>query len=382
MCSDCTWQRKIDTILAQAGNRVDNVTGAISMPLYFSTAYRHAGLGKSTGYDYSRMTEPTRDVLEDVLAKLENGYKAYAVSSGMAAIQLVFTQFNTGDHIVVSDDLYGGSFRFFDLLANHYHLRFSKWDGKDYDQLDKLLQDDAKAVWIETPSNPTMKVIDIQAVAEHTHAVNAQLIVDNTFYTPLIQQPLNLGADVVVHSATKYLSGHNDLLAGVVVCKTEATATEIGNNLITIGSNLSPFDSWLLIRSLKTLPLRLHKQEANAQAIVAALRQSDLIENVLYPGRGGMISVYVKPAVNVDQFLQHLQVLSFAESLGGTESLVTVPAIQTHANLSPEQRSAAGITDNLLRISCGIEDSTDLIHDLKQALTSASKPAEVDSNAK
>ncbi|UQS85914.1 PLP-dependent transferase (plasmid) [Nicoliella spurrieriana] len=382
MSSDCKWQKKIDTILAQAGNRVDNVTGAISMPLYFSTAYRHEGLGKSTGYDYSRMTEPTRDVLEDVLAQLENGCKAFAVSSGMAAIQLVFTQFNTNDHIVVSDDLYGGSFRFFDLLEQHYHLRFSKWDGKDYAELDRLLADDAKAVWIETPSNPTMKVIDIDATAKHAHQVDAQLIVDNTFFTPLIQQPLNHGADIVVHSATKYLSGHNDLLAGVVICKDEATATEIGNNLITIGSNLAPFDSWLLIRSLKTLPLRLRKQEANAQAIVAALQKSDLVDSVRYPGRGGMVSVYVKDAVNVDQFLQHLQVISFAESLGGTESLVTVPAIQTHANLSEAERQRAGITNNLLRISCGIEDSDDLLRDLKQSLLAASDKVGVDHDGK
>ncbi|MHA8111503.1 aminotransferase class V-fold PLP-dependent enzyme [Lactobacillaceae bacterium Melli_B4] len=382
MCSHCTWQKKIDTILAQAGNRVDNVTGSISMPLYFSTAYRHRGLGESTGYDYSRMTEPTRDVLEDVLAQMENGCKAYAVSSGMAAIQLVFTQFKTGDHIVVSDDLYGGSFRFFDLLTEHYHLRFSKWDGQDYDELDSLLSNDAKAVWLETPSNPTMKVIDIESVAEHAHQFEAQLIVDNTFYTPLIQQPLNQGADIVVHSATKYLSGHNDLLAGVVICKNEDTAKVIGDNLITTGPNLAPFDSWLLLRSLKTLPLRLKKQEANARAIVNALATSNVVESIKYPGRGGMISIYVTSDVNIDKFLQSLQVVSFAESLGGTESLVTVPAVQTHANLSAEERVATGITDNLLRISCGIEDSADLIHDFNQALTNACSKVEVNSDGK
>lgn len=376
MATDCTWQKKIDTILAQAGNRVDNVTGSISMPLYFSTAYRHEGLGKSTGYDYSRMTEPTRDVLEDILAQMENGAKAFAVSSGMAAIQLVFSQFKTDDHIVVSDDLYGGSFRFFDLLKDHYHLRFSKWDGQDYQVLDRLLADDAKAVWIETPSNPTMKVIDIEKTADHAHQVGAQLLVDNTFYTPLIQQPLNLGADIVVHSATKYLSGHNDILAGVVICKTEETAAVIGKNLITIGPNLAPFDSWLLLRSLKTLPLRLKKQEENAQTLVEHFKQSAFVSDVRYPGRGGMVSIYVDKAVNIDKFLSALEVASFAESLGGTETLVTVPAVQTHADLSEEERQKTGITAELLRISCGIENSEDLLRDFNQAFAKATTKEE------
>ncbi|GAO99806.1 aminotransferase class I/II-fold pyridoxal phosphate-dependent enzyme [Fructobacillus ficulneus] len=374
MASECSWQRKIETILAQAGNRVDQVTGSISMPLYFSTAYRHEGLGQSTGYDYSRMTEPTRAVLEDVLAQMENGVKAFAVSSGMAAIQLAFSQFKSGDHIIISDDLYGGSFRYFDLLADQYHLRFSKWDGQDYDALDALLADDGQAVWLETPSNPTMKVIDIEKTADHAHQYDAQVLVDNTFYTPLIQQPLNLGADIVVHSATKYLSGHNDILAGVVICKTEETAEVLGKNLITTGPNLGPFDSWLLLRSLKTLPLRLARQEENAQRLVAELTKSPAIEKVLYPGRGGMISVYVQDDVSVDLFLQHLEVISFAESLGGTESLVTVPAVQTHADMSEEERAKTGITANLLRISCGIEDASDLIRDLNQALAAASQP--------
>ncbi|WP_288846708.1 PLP-dependent transferase [uncultured Fructobacillus sp.] len=371
MAIDCSWQKKIETILAQAGNRIDNVTGSISMPLYFSTAYRHEGLGKSTGYDYSRMTEPTRDVLEDVLAQMENGVKAFAVSSGMAAIQLVFSQLKSDDHIIVSDDLYGGSFRFFDLLANQYHLRFSKWDGQDYQEFDRLLADGGKAVWIETPSNPTMKVIDIQKTADHAHAASAQLFVDNTFYTPLIQQPLNEGADIVVHSATKYLSGHNDLLAGVVVCKTEEMAAVIGQNLITTGPNLAPFDSWLLLRSLKTLPLRLAKQEENAQDLVADFNQSELIDEVRYPGRGGMVSIYVNKSVHIDRFLGALKVISFAESLGGTETLVTVPAVQTHADMTPAEREKTGITENLLRVSCGIEASSDLILDFHQALAAA-----------
>ncbi|MGX4644489.1 aminotransferase class V-fold PLP-dependent enzyme [Holzapfeliella sp. JNUCC 80] len=371
MESHCTWKKKIDTILAQAGNRKDNVTGSISMPLYFSTAYRHNGLGESTGYDYSRMNQPTRKVLEEVLSQLENGVRAFGLSSGMAAIQLVFTQFKSGDHIIVSDDLYGGSFRFFDLLTEQYGLSFSKWDGQDYSELENLLSQNTRAVWIETPSNPMMKVIDIKKTAQYTHQYQAQLIVDNTFYTPLIQQVLEEGADIAVHSATKYLSGHNDILAGAVICKHSRTAEILERNLITIGSTISPFDSWLLLRSLKTLPIRLAKQQENAQKLVAYFEKSDAIQQVLYPGKGGMISLYVSDQIEIDCLLKELEVVSFAESLGGTESLVTVPAVQTHADLSEEQRQQTGITENLIRVSCGLEDSQDLIKDFKQALAKA-----------
>lgn len=371
MESHCTWKKKIDTILAQAGNRQDNVTGAISMPLYFSTAYRHHGLGESTGYDYSRMNQPTRQVLEEVLAKLENGVRAFGLSSGMAAIQLVFTQFKSDDHIVVSDDLYGGSFRFFDLLSQQYGIEFSQWNGQDFDQLAQLLTEKTKAVWIETPSNPMMKIIDIKKTADLTHQNQAQLIVDNTFYTPLIQQVLDEGADIAVHSATKYLSGHNDILAGAVICKDEQTAEVLDKNLITIGSNISPFDSWLLLRSLKTLPIRLKKQQENAQQLVSLFKKSKAVTHVLYPGKGGMISLYTAKNIKIDTFLKKLEVVSFAESLGGTETLVTVPAVQTHADLSEQQRQKTGITDNLLRISCGLEDSDDLIKDFKQAFKQA-----------
>lgn len=360
----------IETILAQAGNRTDDAkTGAVSTPLYFSTAYRHAGLGESTGYDYSRETNPTRDALQQTLATLENGVAAFALSSGMAAIQLVFSQFKTGDEIVVSDDLYGGSFRFFDLLTDHYGLQFHLWDGQDFDALDELTaKAQTKAIWLETPSNPTMKIIDIHRTAAVAHPHNVQVIADNTFYTPLLQQPLNEGADIVVHSATKYLSGHNDILAGAVICKHTADAEWLERNLTTTGATLDPFDCWLLLRSLKTLPLRLAQHERNAQAIVAALEDNDAVDQVLYPGHGGMISFYVHDDAWVNTILQHLSVISFAESLGGVESLITVPAVQTHADLSEAQREAKHITPNLLRLSVGIENSDDLIADLTQAI--------------
>lgn len=368
-----TKKKHIETILAQAGNRTDDgKTGSVSTPLYFSTAYRHAGLGQSTGYDYSRECSPTRDVLQQTLAKLENGVAAFALSSGMSAIQLVFSQFKTGDEIIVSDDLYGGSYRFFDLLTDNYGLKFHLWDGQDFDQFDQLAaHEQVKGVWLETPSNPTMKIIDIQQTAKVAHRHDVQVIVDNTFYTPLLQQPLNEGADLVVHSATKYLSGHNDILAGAVICKTQSDTQWLERNLMTTGATLDPFDCWLLLRSLKTLPLRLAQHERNAKAIVAALEKNDAVDQVLYPGHGGMISFYVHSSEWVDTILKHLNVISFAESLGGVESLMTVPAIQTHADLSEEQRQAKHITPNLLRLSVGLENSDDLIEDLTQAIQAA-----------
>ncbi|GAX04152.1 cystathionine beta-lyase [Secundilactobacillus pentosiphilus] len=374
-----TKREHIETILAQAGNRTDDAkTGSVSTPLYFSTAYRHAGLGQSTGYDYSRECSPTRDVLQQTLAKLENGVAAFALSSGMSAIQLVFSQFKTGDEIIVSDDLYGGSYRFFDLLTDNYGLKFHLWNGQNFDQLDQLAaHEQVKGVWLETPSNPTMKIIDIQQTAKVAHRHEVQVIVDNTFYTPLLQQPLNEGADLVVHSATKYLSGHNDILAGAVICKSQSDAQWLERNLMTTGATLDPFDCWLLLRSLKTLPLRLAQHERNAKAIVAALEKNGAVDRVLYPGHGGMISFYVRRSEWVDTILKHLNVISFAESLGGVESLMTVPAIQTHADLSEEQRQAKHITANLLRLSVGLENSDDLIDDLTQAIQAAIAPAKV-----
>lgn len=366
-------QEQLETYLVQSGNRTDDQkTGAVSTPVYFSTAFRHPGLGDSTGYDYARETNPTRDVLQNTLSKLENGYQAFALSSGMAAIQLAFSKFKTGNKIIISDDLYGGSFRYFDDLHENYAIDFITWDGQDFRFLADAAADPAvKAVWLETPSNPTMKVIDIQKTAVIAHQYQTEVFVDNTFYTPIIQRPLDDGADVVVHNATKYLGGHNDILGGAVVCKSAENAEIYEKNLTTTGAVLDPFSCWLLIRSLKTLPLRIEKHEKNAQAIVAALQTNPLITQILYPGRGGMISFYIHDESLVDPFLRHLKIISFAESLGGVESLITVPATQTHVDLSEEQRQKKNITKNLLRFSVGIEDSEDLIQDIQQALTQA-----------
>ncbi|AFR99770.1 trans-sulfuration enzyme family protein [Lentilactobacillus buchneri] len=367
----------IDTLLAQAGNR-DNHDQyhSVSTPIYLTSNFRHRDLEDAETFDphkqysYSRLSTPTRSVLQKTLADLEGGANAFAVSSGMAAIQLVFSLFKSGDEIITSDDLYGGSFRYFDYLADHYGVKFSKWNGKDYEKLSDLVTAKTKAVWLETPSNPTMKIIDIQKVADLIHAANqnALVCVDNTFLTPVYQQPLREGADIVVHSATKYLSGHNDMLAGCVIAKSEEIASELEFNFNTTGVTLDPFDSWLLLRSLKTLAVRMERHTSNAKYVAACLKKLPQVQKVLYPGVGGMISFYLQNMDQVDRLFKHLKIISFAESLGGVESLLTIPSLQTHSDMAKEDRLKLGITDELLRLSTGLENPKDLANDLTQAL--------------
>lgn len=359
---------KQETIAAQIGNRKCERTGAVNMPVYFSTAYQHADLGVSTGYDYTRTGNPTREALQEALANLENGTYAFATSSGMSAIQLVFQLFKTGDHIISSQDLYGGTFRYFEQFGAQYKIGFSYWNGANLTDLEKLLQPETKAIFIETPTNPLMQETDIEKVANWAKKYNLLVIVDNTFYTPVIQQPLNLGADIVIHSATKYLGGHNDVLAGAVIVKDDSLGDFFFQQLNATGTVLSPFDSWLLIRGLKTLVLRVKQHQKNAQKIAAFLETHSLIEEVRYPGRGGMISFFIRDAALVSPLLKQLELFTFAESLGGVESLITYPTTQTHADIPIELRNSYGLTDKLLRISVGIEASEDLIADLAQAL--------------
>lgn len=367
----------VETILAQAGNRNDGDSReSISTPIYLSSNYRHKDLDDIRNFDehkqysYSRLETPTRKVLSETLATLEHGTQAFALSSGMAAIQLAFSLFKTGDHIVTLDDLYGGTFRYFDQLDEQYGIRFSKWNGKKLDELHDLLRPETRAVWIETPSNPTMKEVDIAAVADMVHAVNPKILVmvDNTFYTPIYQLPLTQGADIVVHSATKYLSGHNDLLGGVVVVRGQGLSEKLSFNYKTTGATLASFDSWLLLRSLKTLPLRMREHTANAQKVVSYLKQETQVEKIMYPGKGGMVSFYVRDEDIIDKMFKRLRVVSFAESLGGVESLLTIPYIQTHRDMEEAERLRLGITPKLLRLSVGLENAVDLIADLKQAL--------------
>lgn len=368
-------KKSIETIVAQAGNHSDK-NNAVAFPLYFSSNYSHPSLAEAKAFDpsksytYSRLSTPNRRVLEKTLAKLENGTSAFATSSGMSAIQLALSILKTGDHVVSLDDLYGGDFRYFRYLHSHAGVNFDQWDGTSVNELIAKLNSHTKVVWLESPSNPTMKKLDIQKVSDAVHQFNSHIlvVVDNTFYTPIYQQPLNLGADVVVHSATKYLSGHNDLLGGVVVVKDKQLADEYYDYYITTGDTLDSFDSWLLLRSLKTLGVRVHQHTKNAQVLVKYLKNNPRVEKVLYPGKGGMISFYLKNKDDVAKLLDNVKIITFAESLGGIESLITIPYYQTHADVDPQQRQRLGITPQLLRISVGLEDPQDLIGDIEQAL--------------
>ncbi|WP_294975663.1 aminotransferase class I/II-fold pyridoxal phosphate-dependent enzyme [uncultured Leuconostoc sp.] len=364
---------KIDTILAQGGNGTDdNKTGAIVTPLYFSTAYRHPGLGESTGFDYARLNTPTRHILEEQLAVLEHGVQAFATSSGMSAIDLVFsTVLKTGDHFLTSNDLYGGTYRYFDGLVTQRGVSYDPCSNLD-DFLEKI-QPKTKLIWLETPSNPMMKLFDIQQISATVKAKypNILIAVDNTFLTPIYQQPLTLGADIVVHSATKYLGGHNDILAGAVITEDDDLAEQLETALITSGQVLDPFSSWLLLRSLKTLHLRMARHNENGHYLAEKLRDVSGVAHLNYAGVGGMISFYLADDYDVDTFLKGLKIASFAESLGGPETLITIPAVQTHHDMSQEQRLTLGITDQLIRVSSGLEDKNDLLTDLTQAIEGA-----------
>lgn len=363
----------IDTVLAQAGNGSDDdKTGAIVTPLYFSTAYRHPSLGESTGFDYARLTTPTRAVLEQQLALLEKGVQAFATSSGMSAIDLVFeTCLKSGDHFLTSDDLYGGTYRYFDAIVSQSQITYDTFDTVSH--LMQKLQSNTRLIWLETPSNPMMKVIDIVELCRQVRRVSPDIViaVDNTFLTPIFQQPLALGADIVVHSATKYLGGHNDLLAGAVIAGNQLLAKQLTDTLITHGQVLDNFSAWLLIRSLKTLHLRMARHNENGQYLAKKLLNVAGITSVKYAGVGGMISFYLAKGYDVNRFLTRLQLASFAESLGGPETLITIPAIQTHHDMTIENREALGITDQLVRVSAGLENKLDIFEDIEQAVVGA-----------
>ena len=359
-------ERKQATHLAQLGNRTDHQNGSISAPIFLSTTYAHPGLGQSTGYDYIRTKNPTRDILEEGLARLESGSRAVVTSSGMSAIQLVFSNFPAGSKFLASRDLYGGSFRFFDDLEAKKIASFDYFDT--FDDFKAKITPEIAGVFVETPTNPLMNEVSIREIAQLAKANDALVIVDNTFLTPLRQRPLEEGADIVVHSGTKYLSGHNDILAGVVVAKEAELGEKLAWLANTTGPPLSAFDSWLFIRSLKTLEVRFNQQEKNAQAIANVLENHPAVKEVLYVGIGAMISIYVADQDKIGDFLNALEIFSFAESLGGVESLITYPTTQTHADIPQDLRESYGLTPDLLRISVGIEHVDDLIHDLEQAL--------------
>ncbi|MTB64485.1 cystathionine gamma-synthase [Streptococcus sp. zg-86] len=357
---------KVDTLLAHVGINADEKTGALVSPIHLSTTYQHPEFGQSTGFDYTRTKNPTRANLEKTLAAIEQADYALVTSSGMAALVLLFSGFPVGSRIVAARDLYGGSFRWFN--EQEANGRFTFTYATNEEELLAQITDETDYVFIETPTNPLMVEFDITRVAEVAHAHGAKFIVDNTFYSPIYQNPIPLGADVVLHSATKYLSGHNDVLAGVLVTNDQILYDKLFYDQNTTGPTLSPFDAYLLMRGLKTLSLRMERSTKNAQKIVDYLRQSPAVREVYYTGKGGMVSVKVLDEQKIPIILNQLKVFTFAESLGGVESLITYPATQTHADIPAEVRHSYGLTDDLLRLSIGIEDAEDLIDDLKQAL--------------
>jgi cystathionine beta-lyase/cystathionine gamma-synthase len=375
---------RIETLLAQAGSRWDERTGAVSMPIYQTATFRHPGLGKSTGYDYSRTINPTRQALEEAMAKLDNGCKAFAFSSGMAAIDCVFRLFKPGDRIVVTEDPYGGTIRLFDKGYGNFGIEAICVDTTNINVVKECLSQGAKAVFIESPTNPLLKIADIRAIADLAREHGACTIVDNTFFTPLLQKPLDLGADIVVYSASKFLSGHNDVVAGIVVAKDPKIAEQIGFFQNAIGAVLGPQDSWLVLRGLKTLSIRLPKQQENAIAVAEWLKDHPRVKRVYYPGLdtgqgrrllgaqysgfGAVVSFEVDDPLLVPEILSHVKVFIFAESLGGLESLITFPAVQTHSDIPCETRERLGINDRLLRLSIGVEHVDDLMADLAAVL--------------
>ncbi|MEL1134700.1 aminotransferase class I/II-fold pyridoxal phosphate-dependent enzyme [Desulfitobacterium sp. THU1] len=371
------------TELAQIGNRLDP-KGAISFPIYHSSTFAHPGFGESTGFDYSRTNNPTRQVLEDAIARLEEGTKGFAFSSGMGAITTILTLFSHGDHIIVTEDLYGGTYRILEEVFNRFGLQVSFADTSNLEAIEKEILPHTKAIFTETPTNPMMKIADLHGIARLCQKHGLLDIVDNTFLTPYLQKPLLCGADIVVHSGTKYLGGHNDIISGLVVVKGEKLATRFGRLQNSLGATLGPQDSWLMIRGLKTLALRMKAQEENALQIAQWLLNHPKVTEVYYPGLknhpshatqlnqakgfGAMLSFRVKDSSLIPRILKSLEIISYAESLGGVESLITYPATQTHADIPLEVRARLGIDDCLLRLSVGIEAAEDLIRDLESAL--------------
>lgn len=382
---------KIETKCLHLADKVENTEGecktlhygSVSFPIYQTATYAHPAVGQSTGYDYSRLQNPTRAQVEKVVAQLEGGLDAFALSSGMAAISLLFEIFKPGDHLVIDSDLYGGAIRLFDHVAAKNGVEFTRANCSK-DDIESLIKPDTKAVYIETPTNPMMNVTDIAVLAEITKRHNILLIVDNTFLSPYFQNPLNLGADVVIHSGTKYLAGHNDTLAGFIVTNRTDIQEKLRFLIKTTGAGLAPFDCWLVLRGIKTLAIRMEAAQKNALHIVEWLKNQKAVSKVIYPGLkehpgyeilkkqargfGAMITFNVTDEALAKKILGTVQLIQYAESLGGVETLITYPATQTHADVPKELRLKNGITPATLRLSVGIENVDDLIFDLDNAI--------------
>ncbi len=374
----------IATQAAQIGLEWDTRTGAVTVPIYQTATFRHPGLGQSTGYDYTRSGNPTRQALEEGIARLDGGARGFAYASGMAAIANLLLLFRKGDHLIVTEDLYGGTYRLFEKVFGQYDLSFTYVDTSDVAKVREAIRPETRALFVESLTNPLLKVADIAALSGLCRDRGLLCIVDNTFLTPYLLRPLDLGADITVYSATKYLAGHNDTVAGLVVVKDPQLAETVYFHQNSVGAVLGPQDSWLTIRGMKTLSVRLDRQQENADRIARWLAEHPRVGKVYYPGLathpghailerqargfGAMIAFEVSDPALVEQVLMKTRVISFAESLGGVETLITFPEAQTHADIQPEIRARLGISNVLLRLSVGIEDAEDLIADLSQAL--------------
>lgn len=364
--------------------RESDRTGAVSFPIYQTATFTHPSVGNSTGYDYSRSQNPTREQVEKIVASLEKGYGAVAFNSGMAAVNALMELFSPGDHVIASDDLYGGTIRIFDNINVKNGIEIEYVNTSDSSFVLKSIKDNTRAIFVETPTNPMMNVTDLHEMARIAKQHKLLLIVDNTFLSPYFQNPIGLGADIVLHSGTKFLGGHNDTLAGFLVLADEALTEKIRYIVKTTGAGLPPFDSWLILRGIKTLPLRMEYQQKNALIIAGWLEKHDKVKNVYYiglpthpgyeinrkqaTGSGSMISFHVDTEQTAVNLLNRVKLIQYAESLGGVESLITYPMLQTHADVPEAKREAKGINNTLLRLSVGIEHIDDLLNDLSQAL--------------
>lgn len=376
---------KFATKAIHAGQEPDPSTGAIMTPIFQTATYAQAGLGENKGFEYSRTSNPTRSVLEACMAALEDGKYGLAFASGMAAESAILSLLSAGDHIVSCDDLYGGSYRIFERVMRRYTVETSYVPADDLDAYEKAIRPNTKMVWLETPTNPLLRLVDIQAIAEMAHRHKLLVVVDNTFASPYFQQPLKLGADIVVHSTTKYINGHSDVVGGALVLDDEEAYEAIKFYQNAAGGVPSPFDAWLILRGIKTLAVRMRQHEENARAVAGFLAEHPRVERVYYPGLvshpdhelakrqmsgfGGMVSFQPKGSlVDIAQIVRRFKVFALAESLGGVESLVCHPASMTHGSIPKDIRESRGLTDTLLRLSVGIEDKEDLMRDLEQAL--------------
>jgi cystathionine gamma-lyase / homocysteine desulfhydrase len=375
---------KRKTQLIHGGIPSDKNTGAVVYPIYQVSTYKQDDVGVHKGFEYSRTGNPTRHALEELIKDLEGGKRGFAFGSGMAAITAVMMLFDSGDHVILTDDVYGGTYRVMSKVLNRLGIESTFVDTTDINQIESALKPNTKALYVETPTNPLLKVTDIEAAAKWAKSKNLLFMVDNTFNTPYWQNPIELGADIVLHSATKYIGGHSDVVAGLVVVNDDKLGEDLHFVQNSTGGVLGPQDSWLLIRGIKTLGLRMEAHESNTKKIVEFLKEHPSVEKIYYPGLedhpqhdiakkqsggfGGMVSFDVGSEKNADALLKKVKYFTLAESLGAVESLISVPARMTHASIPADRRAELGITDGLVRISVGIEDAEDLIEDLKNAL--------------